>query len=197
MTYLLSIDPGMRTGITLGFFDDETPYRREAYWQIDGGLPGLRKEWKWHHVDHGGSIYWSDADDFRSDPERSNYYASKTQTVWVVEKFVPLPMARSFKLNELEPIRIEGAIEDWVDGDVVWQRSGAMVLSGGDTPAQRKKNSDQILKDHGFWLTGKKDLGMSDANDVNAAQKHAFGYLRSIDHRPTMMKYLMGEDDGL
>jgi hypothetical protein len=46
----------------------------------------------------------------------------------------------------------------------------------------------------GLWSTGKKDIGKKDANDVNAAQKHALAYLRSIGHQPTL-DALVGDGD--
>ncbi len=167
MTYLLSIDPGMSTGIVSGWYSDTDPYVREEFWQVEGGLAGFR-QWWWG---------WP------------NYYTG--DPLLVCEKFTPLPsMTRSFKLNELEPIRIEGALEVlWDRTPIVWQRPAAMVLAGGDTTARRKKNSDDVLRRMGLWTTGKQ-VGCKDANDVNSAQKHAVAYLRSIGHAPTLQALL-------
>lgn len=166
MTFLLSVDPGMATGIVLGKFTEDTAYERLERWQIEGGLPGFR-EWR----------------------GRDGYpWTSMSEVVWVVEKFVPLPMARTFKLQELEPIRIEGAIE-MAGIEAVWQRAASMVLAGGDTPAQRKRRSDDRLRALGLWSTPTnmgKDYTLKDTNDINSAQKHAISYLRSINHKPTL-----------
>lgn len=161
MPNILGIDPGMSTGIVFGQYTDTTPFQRTAFWQVEGGLTGLSQWW--------GFLRW---------------YPSVTTVEYVVEKFVPLPMARSFKLDELEPIRIEGWLAGRAAG-IVWQRSSAMVLAGGDTTAQRKKNSDEVLRKMGLWTTG-KEVGLKDANDVNSAQKHIVGYLKSIQHAPTL-----------
>ncbi len=176
MNYVLSIDPGMRTGIILGRYSDETPYERIDFWQIDGGLEGLIPWLREHH-----------------DPEYQRWYfypheVGHMDFTVVCEKFVPIrsKVARTFKTEELEPIRIEGALRMELGDTIVWQRSSAMVLAGGETPAERKRNSDDVLRNAGLWLTGKKDLGMSDANDANAAQKHAIAYMRSLKHEPTM-----------
>lgn len=192
MTYLLTIDPGMSTGITLGRYAPDAAYERLGFWQVEGGLKGF---YRWL-LDH----YWE------QDPESAGmafggatwefpyvpaFYAR--DTVVVCEKFVPLPAPRTFKTAELEPIRIEGAVEVLL-GDVVWQRAAMMVLAGGDTPAKRKRASDDVLRAGGLWVTGMKDLGMKDANDVISAQKHALAYLRSIKHQPTIEKYLLNEE---
>lgn len=167
MTTLLAIDPGMRTGLFFGQYTESTPLMRTGFLQLDGGLGGFKP---WLEKQFNKGMDWD---------------------VWVCEKFVPLPMARSFKLAELEPIRIEGMLE-WVSDEVIFQRSGAMVLANepNATTARRKKLSDDVLKRAGWWLTGKRDLNMSDANDANAAAKHALAYMRSIGHEPTISAFL-------
>jgi hypothetical protein len=166
----------MSTGIVLGKFDDDTEYERIARWQFDGGLEGFKD---WYRVNR---YYYYDGWEFHIDTGILEPLDS--DVIIVCEKFVPLPAPRSFKLNELEPIRIEGALASFHE-NIVWQRSSAMVLTGGESTAERKKNSDDVLRGMGLWTTG-KDVGMKDANDVNSAQKHAIAYLRSIGHAPTL-----------
>lgn len=181
MTYLLTIDPGMSTGIVLGQFTEATPYERIGRWQIEGGLEQLAW-WVMYHFDDDLG-WWSFS------KENAGFHV--TDVVVVCEKFVPLPAPRTFKTQELEPIRIEGALQMALE-TVVWQRAGAMVLAGGDTPAKRKRASDDVLRRLGLWSTGSQ-IGMKDANDVNSAQKHAIAYLRSIKHEPTMRFLAEGE----
>lgn len=174
MTYLLSIDPGMSTGIVLGKFTGDTAYERILRWQVEEGLYGF---FDWHESIPGDWLHAG---------------------VVVVEKFVPLPMARTFKTEELEPIRIEGAIEA-LGISPVWQRAASMVLAGGDTPAQRKRRSDDRLRALGLWSTPTnmgKDYTLKDCNDINSAQKHAISYLRSISHKPTL-DFLEGFEDDI
>jgi hypothetical protein len=175
VTYLVTFDPGMSTGITLGEYHEFTAYKRIDFWQVEGGLPALRMWW--------GPAPWPQASPLEHDG-----------ITYVCEKFVPLPAPRTFKTAELEPIRIEGAIEDRLDGNVIWQRASAMVLAQGDAHRQptkakqaaaRKRASDDVLRDMGLWTTGKQ-VGCKDANDVNSAQKHAIAYLRAIKHGPTI-----------
>ncbi len=177
MKYVLSLDPGFRTGIILGCYTDETPYERIEFWQVDGGLEGLI-QWM--------DVFWDYEYKSFAFPRHGLFVGFDLTKV--CEKFVPIrsKVARTFKTEELEPIRIEGALRMELGDGIVWQRSSAMVLAGGETPAERKRNSDDVLRNAGLWLTGKKDLGMSDANDANAAQKHAIAYMRSLKHEPTM-----------
>jgi hypothetical protein len=194
MTYLLTFDPGMSTGITLGQYGEAYPYERLAFWQVEGGLSGLREWWSvhWELGEDGEGPYWNFPEARWLFDRPLLIYVN--ETTHVCEKFVPLPVPRTFKTAELEPIRIEGMIEDRLDGNVIWQRSSAMVLSqrgvlsamtDRQKTAARKRASDDVLRSMGLWTTGKQ-VGMKDANDVNSAQKHAVAYLRSIKHRPTV-----------
>lgn len=171
MPRIYTIDPGMSTGITLGHFDDSTPYTRDEFWQIEGGRDAF-DAWMWGHVS-----------------------LPQSGVKWVCEKFTPRPMQRSFKTDELEPIRIEGTLETWAyDPDpawgfsIIWQRPDRMVLRKGDSTAESKRLSDNLLREKGLWLTG-KSVGCKDANDVNAATKHALAYMRFINHQPSIEKY--------
>lgn len=150
---LIAIDPGMRTGMVWGSYSKTQPFERMGFTQIDGGLDAL-----------AGRI--------------SGEYSA----VVVCEKFKTRPMARSYKLAELEPIRIEGFLRG-IFPDIKWQWPEQRKLTTGPM-----KESEDILKNAGLWLTG-KDLGMNDANDANAAQLHALAYLRNIGHLPTVERY--------
>lgn len=179
--YVLSIDPGLSTGIVLGHYTETEPYVQDAFWQVEEGLPGFLR-WHEEHFDQDRWDCWVF-------PEL-DMLGGVSVTV-VCEQFVPLASARAFRVEELEPIRIEGAIEA-LDIAAVWQRAGAQVLAGGDTPAQRKKASDDLLRRAGLWTTGKM-VSMPDSNDVNSAQKHAMHYMAfDLKHEPTMKAYFGG-----
>ena len=196
MTYLLSIDPGMSTGIVFGQFEPTTPYERLGFWLVEGGLAGFLS-WLWARYNPDDSGWWK----VRVFDPGIDPYELQTM-VKVCEKFVPLQSDRTFRVDELEPIRIEGALEILLGEEPIWQRSAAMVLSqvgvrdtmtARQKAAARKKASDNVLREAGLWLTGKQ-VGCKDANDVNAAQKHAIAYLRSIKHKPTV-ELLIQEDE--
>jgi hypothetical protein len=163
-TYLTVIDPGMTSGFFFGTYDDMTPLFRTGFRQLPGGATAFDE-------------YMQELDD-----------EGHAWDIIVCEKFAPRPMARTLKLEELEPIRIEGMLQKGFE-HIHWQRPAAMVLRQGDTQAARKKNSDDLLRRNGWWLTG-KDVGLKDANDANAAAKHALAYMRSIGHMPTIETHL-------
>lgn len=153
MSQVLAIDPGMSTGITLmEYIIGERP-TITAQWQIEGGLDGLADAF--------------DYDDF-----------SYTTEI-VCERFTPRPVAFSYSLDELEPLRIEGWLEREVRKGIVWQ-----------DPPQRKllrtlPETEKFLQANGYWATG-TDVGCKDANDANSATMHALAYIRNQAHRATI-----------
>jgi hypothetical protein len=152
--HIVAIDPGMETGIVEAIVDAGR-VRIVGREQIVGGLNGLTD------IDYLGNLHeW--------DPNAIVY-----------EKFSPLPTSRAYKLAELEPIRIEGAIESypWIGAALAPQRTSALTIAGthGDYRAN-KKAADNLLRECGLW-TLPREIERPDANDVNAAMKHlvAFG----------------------
>lgn len=158
----------MMSGIFWGEYDDDTPLTRTGYMQVPGALEGLLNE-----------LY----------PNPGECWLDEFDAV-VCEKFTPRPKEAQWKLEELEPIRIEGAIFLASGGRVHWQDPGRMVLASGKDQAARKRSGDDVLRRAGWWLTG-RDVNYKDANDVNAAAKHALAYMRSIRHEPTIDAYLV------
>lgn len=152
MNRLLSIDPGMETGIVvMGYERGERP-RVLGRSQVLGGLAGLLQ---------------------RIDP----FIESADEIT--CESFSPRPGERSWKLDELEPLRIEGALQIMTNGEITWRR-----------PEQRKligtlPRTEAFLKATGYWTTPKM-VNRPDANDANSAMMHAIGYLRDRAHRPTI-----------
>jgi hypothetical protein len=84
MTHLLTIDPGVTTGIALGKFDEHQAYERVAFWAVKEGLEGF--------------IHW--------------YHAEAPIEAlmgrWVAERFV---LRDNDFVANTEPLRIEGAME--------------------------------------------------------------------------------------
>lgn len=84
MTHLLTIDPGVATGIALGWYDDRTAYERKAVWIVKNGLNGFLA---WYHGEA---------------PDEA--YAAQ----WVAEQFI---LRDNDYIANTEPLRIEGAME--------------------------------------------------------------------------------------
>ena len=163
-TYLTVIDPGMTSGFFFGNYSDLQPLVRTGFRQLPGGAAAF-------------DSYMQELDD-----------EGHEWDIIVCERFTPRPVARAWRLAELEPIRIEGMLEKGFE-HIVWQRPAAMVLRDGKDQAERKRLSDDVLRRNGWWLTG-KDVGLKDANDANAAAKHALAYMRSIGHMPSIETHL-------
>jgi hypothetical protein len=177
MTHLLAIDPGMATGIVFGEYTETTPFEVFEKWQVERGIFGWLN-WTEEHIGGTGGIWWG--------PQRHGNVTFEYEVV--CEKFVPWASGRSFKLEELEPLRIEGSVQTLL-GSPHWQRSTAMVLAEGDTRGQRKSASDDVLRRLGLWSTPTSmgpDYTLKDTNDINSAMKHAVAYLKSIEHEPTL-----------
>lgn len=195
MTYLLSVDPGLMTGLVLGEYTDDTTYERLAYWQVSGGLGGFLE---WHYQNWDRGEHW-----LFGIPYEERISADFEIKV-IAEKFVPLSGGGfSHTLKSVEPLRIEGAmvalgmIEDYAPdgGNANWQRADKQYFCGGKTKAEKRKLSKQFLKDHGLYLTG-KDVGQKDAEDYFSSILHAFAYMRKIGHEPTLKHYFGSERKG-
>lgn len=160
MKKILAIDPGMSTGLAHAVMHDDEPLEFLEVHQIEGGLS----------VDLMAEI---------------NLRVNVVDFV-VVEKFLPRQMARSYRLEELEPLRIEGFIQCAVDGFVVvdWREPSQRKLVDGDIPA-----SEAILRKMGYAKTG-RDVGCRDADDANSAIMHALSFARHLRHVPTMRAIL-------
>lgn len=157
MSTVLSMDPGMSTGaVAAKIMDDELPtiiYRK----QIEGGLASL-----------SGDPFWT-------------YGLHQERTV--CEQFHPRPMSRTYRLDELEPLRIEGyllATLGW--GEILFRQPEQRHLF---KETETFTKSAAFLKWAGYWTVG-SEVGCKDANDANSAMMHLFGYLRDRKHRPTI-----------
>ena len=163
---LLSIDPGLSSGLTTWEYGDSKPATLLKYWQVEGGIEGFL-EWTSHN-----GIY---ADDV------------------VVEKFTP---RQSLTLASAEPLLIEGAlialgyVPPYKPGgkNPNWQHPAQMYFTGGDDLAAKKKRAHAWLKEHGLYVTG-KDVGCKDALDARSSLLHAMVWFRKQKHLPTLRAY--------
>lgn len=169
MPYILSVDPGMSTGLALGYYDATTPLNVRYRMQITGGVEGLYELLK--------------PDDVPS------LFDAVSEVV--CEKFTPRPHAGGGGLTRktVEPLRVEGLlIALFGPGMVTFREPAGQYFSGGSTHPERKKRSREFLKDHGLYLTG-RDVGQPDADDAISATLHLIGYMVDKGHRPTLEHY--------
>lgn len=156
---ILSIDPGMSTGLVLASVTDDSFEILERL-QVTGGLLSVVKA-------VGDLEEWYGFDRV------------------VCEKFTPRPHAGGgFSLDQVEPLRIEG----WLVGEgfmpefpegPVWRQPSQQYFCGGSTQPERRKNAKAFLKEHGLYVTG-ATVGQPDSEDVTSATLHLFGYLRDV-----------------
>lgn len=198
MKTLISIDPGMSSAIVVGTYSDTQPYELTHAFQIEGGLEGFLKSVR--HRD--------DTDDFSSGGTCFSVRASsgsrrddlclwfgdilgreyEEPPVFLVEKFKPRGAGNNFayKTNDLEPLRIEGAIRA-MGIDPVWVQPAQQYFAGGESKSSTT-NAHRWLKANGLHITG-KDVGCKDANDARSALLHSISFLRRSKHKPTLEKY--------
>lgn len=163
MTLQLSVDPGLNTGITLGFYDAVTPYRIIRRWQVHHGLEGFLR-WL------DGSLHDLDAVD-----------------EIVVERFISNPE----EIADLSGVPIEGAIALWarqIGAVVIWNsRFHKGVLTGYPDEAITKAQRQRVRFD---WLT---ERGLArpgtENDDSNDATTHALVSLKARGHQPTIRAY--------
>lgn len=177
--FILSIDPGVSTGIALlEYLPDEAP-ELVTGWQFKGGV-GALKEWL---------------------PENLGVYgvAGDGEWVWaeepilvIAEKFTArATKGFSYTTASLEPLRCEGLLigsdfmPDYSPAEKRWRDPGLQYLVGGKDKADKKKRQHAFLKDSGFYRTGKQ-LDAADADDFRSACAHGLAYLaREVKHKPT------------
>lgn len=171
---IVSIDPGMSTGVAIGFITETSPLKDVHRIQVTGGLMGF--------VEIVNELVLNDRN-----------------TTVVCEKFTPRPNGSrgGLTLKSVEPLRIEGFlvgrefIEDYEASSRCWRQPASQYFSGGDNLAEKKKHSREWLKDRGLYLTG-KDVQSPDADDAISATLHLLGYLRDTKHMPTLKHYFKG-----
>lgn len=176
MKTLISLDPGLSTGIAIGTYSDTEPYNLTHAFQIEGGVEGF--------LDNTFSGY---------DPGLGFEYTSicgvEIEDAFVIaEKFTARGGANAFsyRTEALEPLRVEGAIlalgirPEWVSPQ-------QMYFAQGESKSP-VTNAHRWLRENGLHVTG-KDVGCKDANDARSAILHSIAWMRRQKHVPTLEAY--------
>lgn len=159
MTYILSIDPGLITGLSVGHYSKSHGYELEKAWTRD--FRGL------------------------SDDLWNNTIPYDNKTVKVIERFVPQSGAEyTLKEDDLAGVEIIGMLKHALalPDQIIWRTRGQKSIAGSP------ERSDQILKDHNLWQTGSM-VDWHDGRDSNDSILHALGYLKDTNHIPTLREY--------
>src|SRR5690606_2400359 len=190
--YVLSIDPGVSTGIALLSFEEDSPAELVEGWQFTGGVQGLLS-WFIQNVSNGIDLgVFVGA---RFDPSPVSWWLRETEeenTQVIAEKFTARnTKGFSYTTASLEPLRGEGALialglmPDYTLAEKRWRDPSLQYFAGGSGKAERKKRQHAFLKASGFYRTG-KDFGTADADDFRSAAAHGIAYIaRELKHKPT------------
>lgn len=195
MTTLISIDPGMSSGIAVGTYSDTEAFQLTHVFQIEGGLLGFRD-----HVAFGRAYLTPDSP-VTSLSVGGVVHVAVAPLEIICEKFTPRPNGKGgLTLASVEPLRIEGhlvgsgVMPDYPDK--AWRQPSSqyfMCPSRGVTLPEKKKAARAWLKENGFYFTG-RDVGCKDADDARSATLHALSYLRKF-HKPTQLAFFGGENE--
>lgn len=185
--YLLSLDTGISTGVSLLSYTQDTVPVLEGAWQFSEGITGLLRWLRKDYVSYDLPINptleeWTAAID---DPD----WAYPVVTV-IAEKFTArATKGFNYRTDSLESLRCEGALialglmPDYSPKEKRWRDPSLQYLVGGKG-AEAKKRQHRFLKESGYYRTG-KDFGTPDADDARSAIAHGLAYLAREGHTPT------------
>lgn len=159
MTYILSIDPGLITGLSIGHFSYKDGYTLQKTWTR--GFQELSDD------------LWNETIPYDN------------KTIKVIERFVPQSGANyTLKEDDLAGVEVIGMLKHALNlpEQINWRTRSQKSIAGSP------EKSDQILKDHGLWQEGAM-VDWHDGRDANDSILHALGYLKDTNHMPTLRKY--------
>lgn len=188
--YVLSIDPGVSTGIALLSFEEDSPAELVEGWQFTGGVAGLLNWFGQYTEDSPFFTGWT-----LPEIGEMGFYYDEAPTV-VAEKFTARnTKGFSYTTASLEPLRGEGALialglmPDYTLAEKRWRDPNYQYLVGGKDKADKKKRMHAFLNDVGMRRTGKDfpDSPTKDgADDFRSACAHGVAYIsRELKHKPT------------
>ena len=213
--YVLSIDPGLSTGVALLSYEEDSPAELVKAWQFTGGVSGLTAWRKTHWRGAYRDSEWGYEFGPRFSPDPGRFWDLHVETLYeeqynpdtdeydevetekknltvICEKFTARNnRGFSYTTASLEPLRGEGALidrgimPDYTVAEKRWRDPSLQYFAGGTGKAERKKKQHSFLKANGFYRTG-KDFGTADADDFRSACAHGIAYIaRELHHRPT------------
>lgn len=188
--YVLSIDPGVSTGIALLSFEEDSPAELVQGWQFTGGVAGLLNWFGQYTEDSPFFTGWT-----LPEIGEVGFYYDEAPTV-VAEKFTARnTKGFSYTTASLEPLRGEGALialglmPDYALVEKRWRDPNYQYLVGGKDKADKKKRMHAFLNDVGMRRTNKDfpDSPTKDgADDFRSACAHGIVYIaRELKHKPT------------
>lgn len=174
--YLLSLDTGISTGVSLLSYTEDTVPALEGAWQFPGGVVGLLR---WYENDFWGT-------------EVPNMAVG--QLTIIAEKFTArATKGFNYRTDSLEPLRCEGALiakglmPDYSPKEKLWREPSLQYLVGGKG-AEARKRQHRFLEESGYYRTNKDFPGSpakDKADDFRSSCAHGLNYLAREGHTPT------------
>ncbi|USH44515.1 RuvC-like resolvase [Microbacterium phage Cassita] len=183
--FVLSIDPGVSTGIALLSFEEDSPAELVQGWQFTGGVAALKDWRKRHWRDAYRDSEWGYDFGPRFSPDPRRFWDLHTETLYeeqynpdsddydlvetekknltvICEKFTArATKGFSYTTASLEPLRGEGALidreimPDYSVGEKRWRDPKHQYLVGGEDLPDKKKRMHNFLNDVGMRRTNK------------------------------------------
>lgn len=190
MKTLISIDPGMSTGVICGTYSDTEPFRVTHAFQIEGGVEGFLDSFRFRDTLKT---------EYPMVSVQGQCVSRASEITTLAEKFTARGSANagfSYRTDALEPLRVEGAILA-LGINPHWVQPPQQYFVGGESKAEKLKNRNAWFKEHkglGYYITG-KDVGCKDADDARSALAHCISYLRREKHLPTLSLFRKEEGE--
>lgn len=171
--YVLSIDPGKSSGISLVAYNDREIWLEDA-WQFGGGTEELVNWVEKYEVGPYDTLWFKHVRIERDTVICEAFTARNTQGF-------------SYTTDSLEPLPAIGALislglVDRLDKSR-YRDPKYQYLVGGKDKADKKKRLHKFLKDSGFYVAPSA-VDSPDADDVRSSIGHALAYLqREVKHR--------------
>lgn len=198
MKTLISIDPGLSTGLCVGTYSDTEPFKLTHFFQIEGGVEEFIRRVHYDRPEED-EYFQVDPVEFETLAEFNSEVVSVLPTgkiTFIAEKFMARSVSQggfSYRTRDLEPLRVEGAMLA-MGLNPTWVSPPQQYFSGGEGKAKKKQAQHRWLKEKGLYVTGKM-VGCDNADDVRSAIAHAIAYLVRQKHRPTIEHYFPKENN--
>ena len=175
--YILSIDPGLESGISVLSYTEDTVPVLEYVTQFRGGAEGMRDWFSSRQSDmHTGfwvSGIWIEPEDVICEAFTARNTKNFNYTTVSLEA---LPVIG---------VLIDRGLVDRTDRKRYRDPKFQYLVGGSDLP-DKKKRRDQFLEDSGYYV-GRKEIGetLKDYNDARSSVAHGLAYLsRELKHKP-------------
>ena len=167
MAHLISIDPGISSGIAVFRYTATQPAQLVHSDQFRGGVEELTHRITQLKKEYRNATYI--CEDFQARPQTGfSYTTASLEPLACIGALTALHIINRKDRNQM----VTPAMQ---------------YFSGGKGKQERKKRQHEWLKESGLYVTGKQ-FGTPDADDARSAIAHGIAWLRK-HHKPTARRY--------